>query len=337
MHVIETTIQGNLLIALAVLLVAFLVLAKGANLFVDSAVALADRSGIPRLLIGIVLVSLATTAPELAVSMMSAARGNPEMALGNAIGSVICDDGLALGLAGVLAAKPVLVIPAVLKTSGLFLLGIQIVLFFLLFFDRTLGRMEGGVLVLLFAGYVTLLYRMHRSGKLTGDPVPEAELEKGKHAPLRRLVFLFLAGIAGIVVASEFIVGSAQALARGFGISEAIIGLTIIAFGTSIPEVATCVTAVRKNQGDIAIGNIIGADILNICWVAGASALVNDLVLSRRELSFMLPSMFIMVGAMLLLLRHRYRLTRIKGVVLLGLYVAYLAASFLFFPPQLPG
>lgn len=334
MHTLELAIQHNVWLAWAVLLVAFFVLAKCADIFVDSAVALADRSGIPKLLIGIVLVSLATTAPELAVSMMSAIKGNPEIALGNAIGSVICDDGLALGLAGVVSAAPILVMPAVLKTSGIFLVFVEIVIFAFLITDGTLSRPEGLALVILFAGYVSFLYRMHKSGKLRDEIISEEELEKEKGASLLKLIILFIAGVAGIIIASEFIVDSAQTIAHAFHVPDAIIGLTLIAFGTSIPEAATCVAAARKNEGAIAVGNIIGADILNICWVAGASAVANNLVLGKKELYFMFPFMFVVVGTMLVLLWNGFRLTRAKGITLLAVYTVYLISSILYFPAQ---
>jgi cation:H+ antiporter len=111
--------------------------------------------------------------------------------------------------------------------------------------------------------------------------------------------------------------------------------MTLVAFGTSIPEIATCIVAARKGEGAIAVGNILGADIMNICWVAGSSAIVNNLLLERKDILFMFPSMFIIVGAMLCMLRMNYTLTPIKGIILLGLYMLYLVSFFIFFPPQL--
>ena len=154
METIQAAIQSNLILAWAVILVAFVILARCAGLFVDAAVRIANRLQVPKLVIGIVLVSLATTAPELSVSLMSALRGQPEMALGNAVGSVICDDGLALALAGVLAVAPIMVMPIVLKTSGFFLILVQLLAFAFVAFDGTLGRAEGAMLIGLFAALV---------------------------------------------------------------------------------------------------------------------------------------------------------------------------------------
>jgi cation:H+ antiporter len=331
LHTTRGFLELHPLAAAITLLLSFLVLARCAGLFVDTSVAIATKLSIPKLVIGIVLVSLATTAPELAVSLTSALKGAPEMALGNAIGSVICDDGLALALAGLLAASPILVLPHILKTSGLFLIGIQVLLFLFILPDLTLSRGEGFVLVALFVLYMGFLYRQHKLGRLGEESVLEEVDEAVVEKSLKAIIGLFLLGFLGIIVASEFVVTSAESIALWAGIPDAVIALTLVAFGTSVPEVATCIQAARKGHGAIAVGNILGADIMNICWVAGASSMANPLTLAPREFYFMFPAMFLIVGAMLLMLRLGYRLTRAKGAALLGLYILYLASFFLIF------
>lgn len=335
MHAAHALIESNILFAFIALAIAFVILSKCADLFVESAVGIAQKVQVPKLVIGIVLVSLATTAPELSVSLLSALRGQPEMALGNAIGSVICDDGLALALAGIFSVTAIAVLPRVLLTSGLFLLLIEIIIFLFVVFDQTLNRWEGAVLVGLFIGYLGLLFHQHRKG-LFAEDVDEIVEEALAYAPAWRLIGMFIIGLGGIILSSEFIITSATTVARYFLIPESVIALTLVALGTSIPEVATCVVAARKGEGAIAVGNIIGADIMNICWVAGASALANDLTLTQKSMWFMFPSMFIIVGAMLVMLRFGYRLTRTKGFVLLGLYIAYLISFMLIFPNASP-
>ena len=333
MEALESYIAAHGWAAWASLIVAFVVLARCADLFVEAAVAVADRLGVPKLVIGIVLVSLATTAPELSVSLISALEGNPEMALGNAIGSVICDDGLALALAALLATAPVAIQPKTFRVSALFLIAVQALAFFFVFQDYSLERWEGAVLVACFVGYIVLLYRLHKRGDLR--EAPEAEAPPAiRQAPAWRLGILFVLGLGGIILASEFIVTSATAIALSMGIPKAVIALTLVAFGTSIPEVATCVVAARKGHGAVAVGNILGADIMNICWVAGASALANDLVLGKKEIFFMFPAMFVIVLAMLIMLRVGYRLSRWQGGVLLALYALYLVLTFVLFPPE---
>ncbi len=332
METIQQAIQHNLILAWITILVAFVILARCADLFVDSSVRMANRLQIPKLVIGIVLVSLATTAPELSVSLISALRGQPEMALGNAVGSVICDDGVALAVAGIISVAPIMVVPAILRSSGFFLILVQLLAFVFIVFDGTLGRAEGAVLVGLFAAYLFFLYRQHKQGKFKDDPASARIV--GRRKPVFRLVLTFVAAIVGIIAASEFVITSATAIARSFGIPEAVIALTLVAFGTSIPEVATCIVAARKKEGAIAVGNILGADIMNICWVAGASSIANDLVIGKKQIFFMFPSMFVIVGAMLIMLRIGHRLTRKKGIILFALYVIYLASFFRLFPPE---
>ena len=333
MHAIQELIQNSVPLAWVVLAAAFFVLAKCADLFVDSAIGLATVFRIPRIVIGIVLVSLATTAPELSVSMLSALRGQPEMALGNAVGSVICDDGLALAMCGICTVSVIPVIPHVLRTSGMFLLLVQGLAFLFVFRDFTLNHWEGAVLVCLFIAYIGFLFREHKRGTFHADAAAEA-VSESVHKPLWALAIMLLFGIGGILLASDFIITSATTIAQSFNIPESIIALTLVALGTSIPEVATCITAARKGEGSLAVGNILGADIMNICWVAGASSMANELTLARKELFFMFPAMFA-VGAVRMFLLHRgHTMTRRKGFVLLTAYVLYLASFFVVFPPE---
>ena len=332
MHGISSFIEAHVAVAWVVLLAAFAVLAKCADMFVESSVSLANRLRIPKIVIGIVLVSLATTAPELSVSLISALRGQPEMALGNAIGSVICNEGLGLALCAIFSVGSVAVIPHVLNTAGRFFLAVSVLCFAFVIFDGSLDRWEGLVLVILFAGYLWFLFREHRGGRY----VDEVDLEAvGDHLqiPLPRVLGLCALALAGIILASNFIVTSATTIARSFQVPEAVIALTLVALGTSIPEVATCITAARKGHGELAVGNILGANIMNICWVAGASSIAHALVLSKKELFFMFPAMFVVVITTFVALRSDYKLTRRQGFVLLALYVMYILSFFVVFRP----
>lgn len=332
MHFIHGVIEGSQVVAWIVMIGGFVILARCADVFVESAVSLAEKFRIPKLVIGIVLVSFATTAPELSVSALSAFRGRPQIALGNAVGSVLCNTGLGLSLCALFSAAAVPVIPHVLKTAGAFFAVVAAAAFACTLFDYTLNAWEGGVLVAAFFIYIAMLFRQHRRGVFNA----EDEFEEGEvhpEFPLRRLAGLFALGLGGILLSSDLIVTSAVTIAHGLGVPDSIVALTLVAFGTSVPEVATCITAARKRHGALAIGNIMGANIMNICWVAGASAIVNPLVLTRREIYFMFPVMFVMTMASLFMLRAGWRLTRRQGFVLLTLYVLYLAASVWVFKP----
>ena len=336
MHAVDLYIQAHPGLAWLVLLAAFVILAKSADVFVEGAVGLAYRFNVPKLVVGIVLVSFATTVPELSVSLLAAVRGNPEIALGNAVGSVICNAGLALAFAGLLAVAAIPVLPRVLKTSGAFLVGIGVLAFLFCLPDNTMNRWEGIILVILFFSYLSFLLREHKRGRLRGD-VDAPEPDAYEQMALGRMIAFFALGLFGILLASEFIVSSATSIARWLSIPESVIALTLVALGTSIPEVATCISSARKGHGDIAVGNIIGANIMNICWVAGASSVVNNLTLGRREVMFMFPAMFVMVGAMLVLLRRGHNLTKRDAAIMLALYVIYLITLVILFPPTPQG
>lgn len=319
-------------VAIGIMVLCFAVLTKCADWFVDGAVGIAEYLKVPQMLIGIVLMSLATTSPELAVSVMSAFEGKPEMALGNAVGSVIVDDGVALGLGAIFAPEPIAVNPFLLKTTGIFLVVVDVVAYMMVFDDHTLSRGEGGVLILLFVVYMVFAYKMRKRSQ---DPEPLGELAeievaiKGKG--LGGLIVWFVIGVLGVLVSSHFIVGSATVIAEFLGVSGAVIGLTVVAIGTSLPEIATAVTSAKKGHGELMVGNILGADILNICWIAGASALVNPLVVQPRVIHFSFPAMLVIVISMLIVMRTRHQLARGEGVFLFGLYLVYLALMVILF------
>jgi cation:H+ antiporter len=330
MHVFRALIEGNLWVAWLVLLSCFAILAKCADIFVESAVSLAYKFKLPKLVVGIVLVAFATTAPELAVSAISAARGHAEIALGNAVGSVLCDTGLGLALCALFSATAVTLVPRVIKQSGTFLLIMAVLAFFFTALDGTLSRWEGGVLLIGFCVYMVILFRDHRRG-VQHDENEWETIESHADFSMPRLTLSFLAALAGILLTSDLIVSSATTIAHALHVPDGIIALTLVAFGTSVPEIATCVAAARRHHAALAVGNILGADIMNICWVAGASSLINDLTLTRKEIFFMFPAMLILAGTAQVLLRRRWRLVRWHGYVLLALYIVYLLASFLVF------
>ena len=302
--------------------VSFAILAKSADWLVDGAVDLAKRVHVPPILIGVVLVSLGTTAPELAVSLNAALNGQPELALGNAVGSVIYDDGIALPLAVLLAPVAIVIDSTVLRSAAIFLIIVDLVTYFFCL-DGVLSRGEGLILVIGFITYLVYTYfeqKKKRSG--AAGAVDAGEVMRGWPA----IILLFLGGLAGVLVSAEWIVVSAPIVGAALGVPSVIIGLTVVALGTSVPEIATCIIAARKGQGALAVGNILGADILNICWVAGASAMANPLVVEQEIINFMFPCMLVIVFSMLGLMRIGHRLQKWKGAVLVLLCVAYLAA-----------
>ncbi len=321
---------GILLVTLSIPL-----LWKSADWFVDGAVGVAQKLRIPKMLVGMVLVSLATTAPELTASLMAALSGNPEMALGNAVGSIVVDDTMALGLAALLSPVALLAEPKILRTTAMFLLSIT-VLAFIMSLDGVLSRLDGGILVLLFGVYagISMLQEQRRRKALVDTP-PKTDLDKPPGPPSlsgRKIMLLFSVGLCGILIGSHLLVEGAIGLAQHFHVPSAIIGVTIVAIGTSIPEVATAISSALKGHSEIGVGNILGADILNICWVAGLSAIANPLQLQAQTVYAMFPAMLVVVLTMLILLRINYKLTRWKGAVLVALYLIYIPVVLLTSP-----
>jgi cation:H+ antiporter len=322
-------IIDNVYFNIVILLGAFYILFKCSDYFVESAAGIASHYNLPKMLVGIIIVGFATTAPEIAVSAQAAYLGHPEIAFGNALGSVIADDGIALALAAIVAPAAIAVNRDILKTAGLFLIGIDILAFFFALGGR-ISRTEGMVLVLLLVGYMTFVIYAEKRRKLHLVEIEELPGEK-EQINLKRLFILFAVGLVGVIAAARLVIRSSLIIARSFDVSETIIGLTIIAIGTSLPEISTCIVASLKGHGEIAVGDIVGADILNILWIIGVSSIVKAIELDRFIVLFSFVSMFVVVGTMLGSLRARYRLTRANGIVLLFLYLVYLYLNYRFF------
>lgn len=318
------------------LIISFAILFKSADFFVKGASGVARALDIPKLIVGIVLVGLATTAPEFGASVIAAFLKHPELALGNAIGSVICDDGLALGLAAILAPTAILVNCKILKSVGLFLLSIDIFAYFLAR-NGTIGRAEGMVFLVILCIYFIVIIRSQRASLKFNNKDTDFESEESrnlntsKKALLKKSVYYFLGGLIGVFLTCRIVVEASIQIAKYFSVSEVIIGSTIIAIGTSLPEISTCITAALKGEGEIAVGNIIGADILNILWIIGFASVVNPIKVGVDFINFIFPFMILIVAVMLVSMRIGCRLGKIKGFVLLGLYLVYLTLTLIFF------
>jgi len=295
---------------------AFAILWKSADFFVDGAVGIADTFGIPKIVVGIVLVSLATSLPEFSVSVQAAYLGHPEIALGNAVGSVMANAGLALAVAAIIGVC-IAVDRHILKNYGIFLI-ISAFISYAFAFDAFIGRIEGILLLFLLAGYYYYLIKKETSKR-------RQEVRKGGFSDpkLKRILFFFIIGIVGVIISSRLIIWSGLWIAKILGVPEIIIGLTVIAIGTSLPEISTAIASTLKGHGEIAIGNILGANVLNILWIIGTAATVRPIRVNPRTIAFAYPWMLLVVVAMVLLMRHRHQLTRKKGVLLMGLYGIY--------------
>jgi len=309
------------LLAFGILAVSFVILTKCADWFIDGAVGMAEIFSLPRMVVGMFMVGFATTAPELAVSVQAAFMGHSEIALGNAIGSVIVDDGVAMAVAAIIAPTAILIPGRILKTAAIFLIVIDLVAYAMAS-NGVLNRIEGGILVAAFFAY--LVYIIRSRSVMIEDEMELIDQIEAKTTDWKRPTLLFLGGLVGVLLSSRGVIESSLVIARFFNVSEAIIGLTVIAIGTSLPEISTCIVAARKGEGQIAVGDIIGADIMNVCWIAGASAVVRPIHVSLRMINFAFPFMLVIVITMLGMMRHRYKLERKHGFVLLSIYAVYI-------------
>lgn len=319
-------IPDKIIFHLLILAATFLVIYKAADFLVDGAVGIAYKLNVPKIVIGVILVGFGTTAPEFTVSVLSAIRGLPEIALGNAVGSVIVDDTLALGLAVIVAPIAIRIERRSLRLFGLFLVGID-VLAFTLSLNGIISRWEGLLLLGILAVYLAYVIHTENRKRKIAPAVNEELASHTKPGGIGVQVLRFFLGLAGVVLASEFLIDSAVFVAKYFGASEAVIGLTLVAIGTSIPEIVTCVVAGRKGHGDLALGDIIGADILNILWIIGAASAANPIQVERRVIFFAFPWMLIVVALMLLLARWSHTLHRWKGYFLVFVYLLYITLS----------
>jgi cation:H+ antiporter len=320
----------------AAFIVSFVVLSKCASLFVDGACGIAKELNLSRIMVGIVLVGMATTAPEFCVSVIASIRGQPEIALGNAVGSVICDDGIALALAAFLAPAAIMINCRILSAVGAFLLAIDFLAYFLAR-NGTIGRLEGAVLVLILCFYYIFIIRRKGFRFVENGPDNNTSTKKKdyplseKSSQLKRPILLFMIGLAGVVLSSYVIVEAAKNVALYFSVSKIVISATVVAIGTSLPEISTCIAAALKGEGQIAVGDIIGADILNILWIIGAASVANPITVELKIMNFAFPFMILIVATMLLAMRIGCRLGKIKGLILLGLYLIYLVLTLILF------
>lgn len=311
---------------LVLLLIAGLVLLVwGAELLVRGASRIATAVGISPLVVGLTVVAFGTSSPELAVSVMSAFKGQTDLALGNIVGSNIFNVLLILGVSAMII--PLIVARQLVR----FDVPVMILISFLVLifgYDGKIGRLDG---VILFSGaiaYTVFLIRQSRkesSAEVTAEYAEEFGGEKT--APLWKNISLVLVGLVGLILGSKWLVSSAITIAQHFGVSEMVIGLTIVAAGTSLPEVATSVIAAIRGERDIAVGNVIGSNIFNILCVLGLSSIISPtgIEVSSVALHFDLPVMIAVAVACLPIFFAGNLISRGNGIAFLGFYVAYLA------------
>jgi len=303
---------------------------QGGDLFVSAAVRIAEMLRMPRVVIGGTLVSLATTSPEMVVSVMAGLKGESGLAVGNAVGSCLCNIGLILGVTATI--NPVNVHPRALRTAfnAMFFFGVVLLM---MTFDLVLQRWQGGLLLLGGATYFTRDFWQHWR-----DKKPEALAEAtaiAKEAMATPWAWFqtkpgtavqFVIGSIIVIFGSKLLVDSAVNIAHALGVPSIIVGLTVVAVGTSLPELVTAITSSRKNVSDLSVGNVLGANIANLTMVIGAAASIREVTMDRLTQLFNFPAMLVTMLLMFWMLKSGKRMTRREGIILLVIYAVYVGA-----------
>ena len=309
----------------------------GAEWLVKGSSKLSRDLGIKPIVIGLTVVAFGTSSPELAVSLTASIKGSNDIAIGNIIGSNIANIGLILGVAAIVL--PLKVEKVIMRRELPLMIGISAGLYFMAI-DRKIGFVDGLLLftgIILFIGYQiyhTLNSKKESRNSTASNPVsktgtPESTTEESqtRRHLLSNIIYIVI-GLACLLVGSHVLVKSAIFIAGSFGISEMVIGMTVVAFGTSVPEMATSVVSVLKKESDICVGNVIGSNIFNILLVLGSVALVRPLNVERGTLFFEFPIMLLFSLALIPMIRGRLMVNRLAGVVLVSGYLAFIFLLF---------
>ena len=301
----------NIIFQFLLLTVGFVMLVKGSDWFVDGAAGIAARFHIPQIIIGLTIVAMGTSAPEAAVSITAAMGGSADITVGNIVGSNILNVLVILGLAS--AIVPIAVGKSTQKIDAPFMIAISAI-FLALGWDGTITRLDGIILLVLFAAYIGYMIREALRANEEGDTV--------KDMKVWQMILATVGGLALVVWGADVAVDAATELATIFGMSERFIGLTVVALGTSLPELFTSVTAARKGNADIAIGNIVGSNIFNILFVVGLSSMIINVPFApnfRIDMAVAVAaSLFLWVASL-----KQKKLVRWHGFVMLAGYVGY--------------
>ena len=307
--------DAGIIIQVVLLLAGFVFLIKGSDFFVDGASSIAAILKIPTIIVGLTIVAFGTSAPEAAVSITSSLTGSNAMAVSNVIGSKLFNMQMVIGVAALLG--DLLMERSVLEKDLPFLVGITLLLTAFIVIGWNISVVEGIILLAILAAYVFYLIRSAGKSGATNY------VEKPKLTTPKSILFIIV-GLAGIILGGDMVVNSASSIAMALGMSETLVGLTIVAIGTSLPELVTSITALRKGENQLVIGNVVGSNIFNILFVLGASSAISQIPLD----SSMLIDVLLMVGVTILCFifgKTQEKYDKKEGIILVALFIAYMA------------
>ena len=323
--------DSSILVLFSIIGVSLYILGKGADILVNEAVGLSIRWGISKMVIGATIVSLGTTLPEVTVSVLAAIKGNPDLALGNAIGSIIANTGLIIGIAALVGTLSIDK-DTINRQGNLQLIsGILLAIASLPFLSKGpegritqwMGFIFIGLLILYIVG--TIYWARKSNGEIA------SEIE-GEESSLPLQLIKLVLGVALVIFSSKILIPSVEITAIRIGIPQSVIAATLVAFGTSLPELVTAITAVKKGHGELAVGNIIGADILNVLFVTGSAAAVTKegLLVPSNFYKLQIPTMLIILVAFHIFAKNKNQvITKLEGVFLAGMYIVYLVLNYI--------
>lgn len=306
-------------IQIVLLIVGFVLLIKGSDFFVDGSSNIASILKIPTLIVGLTIVAFGTSAPEAAVSITSSLTGNNALAVSNIIGSNLFNMMLIVGLCALL--NELKIGRDVIKIDLPFLVIITAILSAIIFIGWNISQIEGILLLIIIIGYISFLVYNAKKSK-------ESEIvEKPKMSLLRSVIYIVL-GIAAIAIGGDLVVDSASYIAIAFGMSETLVGLTIVAMGTSLPELVTSLTALKKDENQLVIGNVIGSGIFNILFVLGASSAISPIAINPN---MVVDIMLMLVVTILFYIfgKTQDKYDKKEGAILVGLFIIYMAFAIL--------
>lgn len=315
-----------MIVSVVMLAIGFIGLIKGADIFVDSASQVAAKLKVPLIVIGLTIVAFGTSAPEAAVSIASSVQGSAGIAVGNVIGSNILNILVILGFTALICRIPVkkntfrIEIPFVIFITALLLV--------LGFIGSDLSRIDGVIFLVFFAAFMVYLFKVAKNDPEAMQDVPEID----ENASIPKMIVFIVLGLAMIVLGSSFTVTGATEIAKTIGVSDRIIGLTIVALGTSLPELVTNITAAKKGKTDIAIGNIIGSNIFNILLVIGIAAVISPEAIAFEQ-NFIIDTIIVIATSIFLfalVCNKKRSFGKVGGAIMLVSYAAYLAYLFIF-------
>ncbi len=318
-------------IAIILIALGFVLLIKGADYLVDGASNIAKKFHIPEIIIGLTIISIGTSMPELFVSITSAIDGYPDMAIGNVIGSNIVNMLFILGLSAIVKAIPFKRETRLIEIPLCFI--ISVIFFIICFMGQDVSRVDAGILIALFIAFILYTIVMAKKGEEfdkedNNEETKDVEKNKGKNSTLKD-IFAIILGIVALKFGGDLAVDNAVKVATILGLSEKIISVTILAIGTSLPELVASVSAAAKGKSDIAIGNVLGSNIFNMLLIIGTSALINPIV---YNMSYNKDIIILLAGTLVLALfpviPPKNQMSRMNGIVYVLMYLGYMASFF---------